>query len=263
MSSIEVIKEYMKSQDFIYMYNDYLKTKDDSLILFIDNIDLNKKYYRMNINKNKKYVKVTTEDTSLIKEINSMINKLTDSNYDILKPQIIKKIKFDHIIPYIIQKLTESSMKHHIYIPLYVGILKEISSEKKKNILIRLCNKHYTEFFHEYNSEKSTNTSDYEKLCEKNKNIDNIIGFSLFISHLEKEEIIDNYIDKVLDPFMNNLSNDEIDDIELYKMLFSFESISKIHYQIIPKRYQGILNHIKNETKSSKIKFKIMDILKE
>jgi hypothetical protein len=258
MSSIEIIKEYMKSSEFINMYNDYLKNKGDSLISFLDNIDLNKKYYRMNINKNKKYTKITTEDTSLIKEINSMINKITNSNYDILKSQIIEKIKVDHIIPYIIQKLTESSMKHHIYIPLYVGILKDINSEKKKNILIRLCNKHYTEFFHEYNTDN--NTTEYEKLCEKNKNIDNIIGFSLFISYLEKEEIIDNYIEKVLDPFMNNLSDD---NSELYKMLVSFESISNIHYQIIPKRYQIILNKIKNDTSSSKIMFKIMDILKE
>jgi hypothetical protein len=260
MSSIKVIKEYMKSDDFINMYNDYLKNKDDCLMLFLDNIDLNKKYYRMNINKNKKYTKVTTEDTSLIKEINSMINKLTDRNYDILKHQIIEKIKIEHIIPYIIQKLTESSMKHHIYIPLYVGILKDINCEKKKNILIRLCNKHYTEFFYENGIQKSTSKSEYEKLCDKNKNIDNIIGFSLFISYLEKEEIIENYVEKVLDPFMNNLSND---DIELYKMLVSFESISNIHYNIIPKRYKDILIHIKGHTKSSKIKFKIMDILKE
>lgn len=259
MSSIEVIKDYMKSTDFINIYNDYLKNKDDSLINFLDNIDLNKKYYRMNINKNKKYVKVTTEDTSLIKEINSMINKLTSSNYEILKQKIIDIIKVDHIIPYIIQQLTESSMKHHIYIPYYVGILKEIKSEKKKQILIKLCNKHYTEFFYQ-DKQISDNISEYEKLCEKNRNIDNIIGYSLFISHLEKEDIIDNYIEKVLDPFMNNLSKD---DIELYKMLVSFESISNIHYQIIPKRYQIILQNIKKETKSSKIKFKIMDILKE
>ena len=55
----------------------------------------------------KKYTKITTEDTSLIKEINSMINKITNTNYEILKSQIIEKIKVDHIIPYIIQKLTE------------------------------------------------------------------------------------------------------------------------------------------------------------
>ncbi len=54
----------MESDDFIQRYNDYRKSKDNSLQLFLDNIDLNKKYYRMNINKNKKYTKVTTEDTS-------------------------------------------------------------------------------------------------------------------------------------------------------------------------------------------------------
>jgi len=260
MPSIEVIVNHIHSDDFLRKYNDYLKTKDDHLLLFLDNIDLNKKYYRMNINKNKKYTKVTTEDTSAIKEINSMINKITDSNYLVLKEQIIKKINAEHIVPYIIQKLTESSMKHHIYIPLYVGILKEIKYQKKQLILLKLCNKYHTEFFHEYIRTAEENSS-YEKLCNDNKNIDNIIGFSLFISYLEKEDIIDNFIDKVLDPFMNNLSFKN--DIELYKMLVSFQSIADIHYQIIPKRYQHILQKIKTDTESSKIRFKIMDILKE
>ena len=52
------------------------------LQIFLDSIDINKKYYRMNINKNKRYKKETTEDTQLIKNINSLINKLTDSNYE-------------------------------------------------------------------------------------------------------------------------------------------------------------------------------------
>ena len=259
MSSIGVIKEYMKSDDFMKKYNDYLRIKDNHLSQFLDNIDLNKKYYRMNINKNKKYVKVTTEDTSSIKEINSMINKITDQNYEILKKQIIEKINVEHIIPYIVQKLAESSLKHHIYIPLYVGILSDIDSPKKKIILLKLCNKYYTELFHE--SKRATDSSVYEQLCDVNKNIDNIIGFSLFISHLEKEDIIDNFIDKVLDPFMHHLSFKS--DVELFKMLLSFESIACIHYQVIPDKYQKILNTIKDTSQSAKIRFKIMDILNE
>ena len=54
-----------------------------------------------------------------------------------------------------------------------------------------------------------------------------------------------------------------MDDIQLFKMLVSFYNISEIHYTIIPKKYQDQLNKIKSSTKSSKIKFKIMDILKE
>ena len=95
-------------------------------------------------------------------------------------------------------------------------------------------------------------------MCSKNKNIDNIIGFSLLISYLEKEDIIDNFIDKVLDSYMNNLSSKE--DVELYKMLVSFENISKIHYHIIPKRYLTILDGIKENSSSSNIRFKIMEI---
>ena len=259
MSSYEVIKEFLQSEEFRTKYNDYLKVKDKKLLDFLDNIELNKKYYRMNINKNKRYKKETTEDTSSIKEINSMINKITNTNYINLKDMIIKRINAEHIIPYIIQKLTESSFIHHIYIPYYVGILKEIDSNKKTQILLRLCNKHYTEFF--YANKTVEDDSLYEKLCSKNKNIDNIIGFSLFISYLEKEEIIHNFIEKVLDSYMNNLSSNN--DIELFKLLVSFESISKIHYQIIPQRYTTILNNIKKDTNSSKIKFKIMDILRE
>ena len=257
MSSYEVIKGFLESEDFKVNYRDYLKKKDNHLLEFLDNIDLNKKYYRMNINKNKRYKKETTEDTTSIKEINSMINKITNTNYIILKKEIIQKITVDHIIPYIIQKLVESSMIHHIYIPYYVGILKEINSPKKKHILLKLCNKYHFEFFNE--NKESNNNSSYEKLCTKNKNIDNIIGFSLFISHLEKEDIIDNFIEKVLDSYMNNLSSKE--NIEMYKMLVSFESIARIHYQIIPQRYITILRTIQQESPSSKIRFKIMDIL--
>lgn len=259
MSSIEVINEFMKSDDFLKKYDDYLKKKDDSLQGFLDGIDLNKKYYRMNINKNKRYVKENTKETSLIKEINSMINKITNVNYEVLKSKIIEKIEYDHVIPYIIQKLAESSIKHHIYIPYYVGILKEINNSKKKSIILRLCNKYHTEFFYE-NKSKTENTL-YEQLCDVNKNIDNIIGFSLFISYLEKEDIIDGFIDKVIEQYIYNLACKE--DAVLYKMLLSFENIANIHYQLIPQRYSQQLIEIKNTTQSSKIRFKIMDILKE
>ena len=261
MSSYELIKEFLKSSDFKKGYSDYLKTKDNQLPDFLDNIELNKKYYRMNINKNQRYKKEITADTSSIKEINSLINKLTDKNYEVLKTEIIQKITVDHIIPYIIDKLTENSITHHIYIPLYVGVLKEIKSYKKKHIILKICNKYHTEFF--YETKVQSESSSYEKLCSKNKNIDNIIGFSLLISYLEKEDIVNNFIEKVLDPFMKYLSSSSKNDVDIFKMLVSFESISKIHYQIIPKRYQDILNELKKSTSSSKIRFKIMDILGE
>ena len=98
MSTLEIIKEFLKSEDFKVNYSDYLKKKDNTLLDFLDNIDLNKKYYRMNINKNKRYKKETTEDTSSIKEINSMINKITDTDdhrYLDLKSKFAKDDELD------------------------------------------------------------------------------------------------------------------------------------------------------------------------
>jgi hypothetical protein len=257
--SLNDVKGLLKSHQFQEGYASYLEKRDEKLVSFLDNIDINKKYYRMNINKNQRYKKEITNDTQAIKSITSLINKITDTNYEVIKKEIISKINVEYIIPYIIEKIAENSIVHHIYIPLYVGILKEIDSNKKNMIILRVCNRYYTKFFHESNV--IDGDSNYLKLCAENKTIDNIIGFSLFISYLEKESIIDDYVEKVLDPFVTNLSS--MNDIELFKMLVSFHNISKIHYTIIPNKYQTQLNNIKATTTSSKIKFKIMDIMGE
>ena len=257
--SIEEIKEIFNSEDFLKSYDEYISHKKlDKILEFIDNIETNKKYYRMNINKNKRYVKKTTEDTNLIKTINREINKLTDKNYNIIKPQIIDKINStDYIIPYVIESIFENSILHHIYIPLYVGIIKEIVSESKNRIINKLCDSYYTKLFN--NVVDQTKTT-YEQLCLDNKNTDNIIGFSLLVAHLEKETIINGYIDNIIKSNMTSIVNKPIED--QHKLLISFENISSIYFgSVIPEIYKTILSDIKSKTKSSKIKFKIMDIL--
>ena len=53
------------------------------------------------------------------------------------------------------------------------------------------------------------------------------------------------------------------DEIDIFKMLTSFYNISELYYDIIPGKYKEELNKLKNKTSSSKIKFKVMDILGE
>jgi len=230
-----------------------------SLVDFLDNIETNKKYYRIGVQKNQRYRKTTTEDTENIKNINSLINRITETNYEKIKVDIIKKINKDYFIPLIVENLIEKSILHHRYIPLYVGVLKEIESQSKLRLINKNCDKHFNNFF----KNKIVNEKDtfYEKLCSENKNIDNIIGFSILITHLEKEGILNGCVEKVLDPFMNTI--DEANDIELFKMLTSFYNISQIYYQEIPEKYKQLMIEQKEKTKSSKIKFKIMDILGE
>ena len=80
--SYEFIKEILESEDFFKEYQNYNSVNErNNITNFLDNIETNKKYYRMNINKNKKYKKEVTEDTSTIKEINGLVNRITDMNY--------------------------------------------------------------------------------------------------------------------------------------------------------------------------------------
>lgn len=261
--SVEM-KKIFESDSFNKEYCSYKsknKTNIEKLECFLDNIETNKKYYRMNINKNRRYKKETTEDTNIIKSINSDINKLSEMNYEQLKPLIIGRINKEYMIPYLIENIIEKSILHKKYIPLYVGILKGIPFQNKYTLILKLCNKYYDQFF-DFKDENNSDTN-YLKLCAKNKNTDNIIGYSLLIAHLEKEKIIEGYIDKVLEPFMKSICNIQ-NDVEVFNMLTSLYNISELYYENgIPQEYIKILNELKSKTTLSKIKFKIMDILGE
>jgi len=257
------LNSIFSSEEFRKGFLDYKnKTNINDLTNFLDNIETNKKYYRMNIHKNKRYKQNITEDTSSIKSINSMINKLTEINYNTLKPQILEQINKDYIIPYIVEGIFEKSILHHRYIHLYVGLLKDMDKivPKTQKELIKLYYKYYNILFN--NRIIQDDKNDYQQLCDTNKRTDNIIGFSLLITYLEKEKVIQGYIEKVLEPFLNNLLIMD-NDVELFQLLLSFENISSIYFSLIPKKYTDILQELKEKSDSSKVRFKIMDILGE
>jgi hypothetical protein len=133
-------------------------------------------------------------------------------------------------------------------------------SPKTQKELNKMYYKYYNILFNDRIIDDDRN--DYQRLCDKNKKTDNKIGFSLLITYLEKEKVLKGYIEKVLEPFLNCLSDVE-SDIELYQRLLSFENISKIYFTIIPKKYLDILRNLQDNCDSPKIRFKIMDILDE
>ena len=256
------LNEIFSSTIFLKNYDEYKKkTNIHDLTEFLDNIDTNKKYYRTDIQKNRKYKKETTEDTDSIKNINSMINKITENNYEILKEQIMNSVTKDYLLPYIIETLVEKCILHHRYVYLYVGIIKDINNKtfRCNKIILNQCKKYHDIFFNEKVIE---NKNQYEHLCNINKRTDNMIGYSLMVTYLEKEKIINGYVDIILDPFMKSLLTNT-DDTETYQLLLSFENISSIYFTLIPNKYVDILKELQEKSKSSKIRFKIMDILGE
>ena len=65
----QTCEEIFSSKQFIDSFNKrYTNDNKQKLISFLDNIETNKKYYKMGIHKNKKFKRVENNDTLIIKE---------------------------------------------------------------------------------------------------------------------------------------------------------------------------------------------------
>lgn len=244
--------------------NEYLKYKEkvniSKLSEFLDNIETNKKYYRIGIVKNKRYKKKDNDNTFKIKKSINLLNKLTEVNYDTIKNEIFKSLSNECITSYFIEEIIDKSIIHKQYSELYVKLLTELNDPTKLNQIKKHCDNYYKKIF---NNLSDTENSEYIKLCNENKKTDNMAGFSLLITHLELNNLIQNYINIILEPFINTLLEMN-DEIQIFQLLVCFETISELYYKKnIPENYIKLLNKLKLNIKSSKIKFKIMDILNE
>jgi hypothetical protein len=107
-----------------------------------------------------------------------------------------------------------------------------------------------------------TDKSQYDKLCQENKYTDKLIGFSMLMVELELNQIIKGQISELIDKIFQLILNIQ-DEKDIYRSLSCLEIILKKLYKDteIPKPYIQKLESLKSETKSMKIRFKVMDIL--
>ena len=173
--SEQTCEEIFSSKEFLNCFEEHYSNKNkDQLISFLNNIETNKKYYKMGIHKNKRFKRVENEDTTSIKNINSLLNKLTDENSHIIIPDILKSVK-SHIMTYVIENIINKSLLHHIYIELYVKLLNLINKEHNIHILL---NKELEKIYSSLINEDNDNNT-YEGLCNKNNNLDKLSGLSI------------------------------------------------------------------------------------
>jgi len=252
--SEQTIEEIFSSKEFVNCFEEHYSNKNkDQLISFLNNIETNKKYYKMGIQKNKRYKRVENDDTVCIKKINSLINKLTNETCDNIIKEIMPLLK-SQILSYIIENIIEKSLMHHIYIDLYVKLIYNIG--KNFNIYILLNKEIETKYSKLLNFKINGET--YDDLCEKNNNLDKMSGLSILITHLEKENKINNGSQKIIDDLLQKINYSDLDN--LFKIIVCIYNILKINTSL-KEKYIDKLNEIKNSKINSRIKFKIMDIL--
>ena len=253
--SEETIEEIFSSKEFLNCFEEHHNNKNKvQLISFLNNIETNKKYYKMGIQKNKRFKRIENEDTLYIKKINSLINKLTEDTYENIIKEVLPLLK-RHILSYIIENIIEKSLLHHIYIELYVKLLNNINKKLNINILLN------KEIETKYRTLMSTKIKDetYDDLCEKNNNLDKITGLSILISHLENVIKINNDSKIIINDLLQKINYDDLDN--LFKIIVCIYNILKNNTSI-KILYEKKLNEImQNKKINSRIKFKIMDIL--
>lgn len=266
--SEEKINKLFNDEKFLLEYNEYSKDNNNLLELkkFINSIELNKKYFRLEMNKKRGYKKKYKnknigEDTLSIKEINSLLNKLTDKNILSIRGKIRSKlINKNYLTEMIIESILEKCIIHNSYISLYLELIHYLYSDTKNinDIIYNLTNKIYESIV----NKEIEGGSDYLIMCEKNKKLDKLIGHSILITELEKKKIVTNKIHSTLDNFINILSDCEEDE-EKYKCVQCLYNIFKSYYgeYILPEGYIQKLNLLIQSEKSMKIKFKMMDIV--
>ena len=262
--SESTLKDLFHNETFLKDCEDYKSSNTDLIktMDFINNIELNKKYFRLEMNKKRGYKKrnqFKETDTTCIKEVTSLLNKLTDKNILSIRTKIKTKLEDKNYLKNLtIDSILEKCIIHTTYISLYLDLINYLYGNGNNEIIKMLTDKLYQSILNiEYKEE-----SDYLRMCERNKKLDKLIGHSLLITELEKKKIVTGEIHPTLENFIAILSECDEDE-EKYKCVQCLYNILKSYYgeYILPEGYNQKIKSLIEKEKSMKIKFKMMDIL--
>ena len=263
--SIQDLNNIFEDSQFKDDYNEYIKSKECKIFNdFIDGIQLNKKYFRLEMNKKKGYRnkhKNMSEDTIAIKEINSLLNKISDKNILSIRQKIKDKISDkDYLRDMILESILQKCITQTSYITIYLDLIHYLYPHSE--IIYTKIDKCIDKINKAIQNFKIEGESEYLLLCERNKKLDKQIGHSLLITELEKKKIVTGKIHPTLNNLISSLK--ECNDIEIkYKCVQCLYNILKSYYdkQTIPEGYNQSIKLLIDTEKIPKIKFKLMDIL--
>lgn len=242
-----------KLEEYKQSNSEYIQT----ITTFLNSIKTNKDYYKMNISyRNSRYNTNKSSDTFILKKIHNYMNICSSSNIDNILEQIQSMIpNKQHLYPRIIECILEKCIIQPMYIELYIRMLHIIVDEEYTHITI---NKIFRTLFKDKSTEESSSL--YLQLCNKNKKSDNMVGFSICLTHLEKHKLVTNQLEILIKYLLSNIDKKittENDDI--YTDILCLYNISLIQNIYFVSHKEKIQEYIKI-VKSKKCKFKLQDI---
>lgn len=244
------------TEEFKRDYQEYVSSMDTVSTVrdFLNSIELNHDYYKLNLASNLSELKLKT--------IHGVLNKVTGQNLEETIHHVIDEIERDlHLVSKTVPILLEKCILQKSYIQHYLRILQTIDAKYnvKQAILDQI--EVYTKLFQQSDEMVNQHQEDYSKLCEKNKWADNYIGFCEMIYQLESKELIHNKFEQMIQSIFEQIHTCiETKSNDVMKYVSCLYTIYVEMNQCPPESKQK-LQEIQSRLKDKKIIFKIMDIL--
>ena len=255
MSDIDILT-FFNDDAFKLEYNVYLEnneSKIEKFNIFLKSICIDK------FEVNKSSIKPVKVD-NISKDINGYLNKLSINNIDIISSNIKNKINDNHILyDKLLQDVLNKCVLQKNYCDNYLELIIHLCANTPLDL-----SKIISEFIDNYVLPTFEKSSEYDMLCENNKKLNILLGYSNLIASSTSKDIINNkdtitiFFNRLISTFENSTDNDE-----KYRCL---QAIYIMMLEIFKKNdisdpYKTTLENIlKNET-TMKNKFKLMDII--
>lgn len=251
----------LSTESFQNQYSKYKDDKKDFAITirkFLNNIETNQNYYKMNVSfKNVKYKKKISDDTHVLKTINSKLNVCSENNVHEIQSDIRKLlVKKKHLIPQIIENIIEKCILQTMYLDLFIMILRDFNDMDYVNDLIDGI---VDTLFGDCNQTTPSDKSLYMQLCNKNKLSDNRIGFCECITMFEMNGIVKDRVSSIMSRIID-IMNDETDEEKMYPLIVCLYSVAKRNQSYVHPHIT-YLKELSLSVKYKKLMFKIKDIL--
>jgi len=144
--SVESLPKLFLSEKYISDKSNYSLNNLQEVKNFLNSIEINKQYYRTGIIvKNPKYKKRVSDDTNILKEFKTSLNKLSSVNYKKLCELIVGQLQSkEHLYPLILESLVKKYLEiklnkvtWHAFPPLLHSRIKPINISIKPYLLIK------------------------------------------------------------------------------------------------------------------------------
>ena len=260
MSSLK--KKYINDPNFEIFYEHYIylnNYKTIELKSFLDEIELNKNYFRTGLKTNRKVSQNKESDTYTIQLLNNNLNKISNINKDSIIKSIIKECSVKkHLYSYFFDTILKKTITHSNYIECYASIINELVDDSSKDKLLKSI-KLIKKDINIHHNIISTDNKTYENLCDMNLYTEKLYGLNLLLVKLEKLGVLKDYIHENLDELFNILQNTNDDNI-IFRVLSCLEQMNNEIKDLLNESSRNKLLILKESSKP-KNKFKIMDIL--